>query len=189
MRRAIAVLIAILTNIMPISIAPAAAAVSPLVDLASADAVLRWINAYRSKPDPGGVPAVVKALSRLGAFKDPESSGAYIGFIAGVIGANPAKADDLVGRMFPLPPSDHWVIVRAIAYSGHPDWKALLRRQGGRMPARQVMIDKFLSGGLPTIWHASRYTSPTTWEKMKSYTIDRIGTPPVKEAVVEPTPE
>src|SRR4051812_8232009 len=76
MRRAIAVLIAILTNIMPISIAPAPAAVSPLVDLASADAVLRWINAYRSKPDPGGVPAVVKALSRLGAFKDPESSGA-----------------------------------------------------------------------------------------------------------------
>ena len=54
----------------------------------------------------------------MGAFKDPESAGAYVGFIAGVIGANPERAEELIGKMFPLPEENHWVIVRAIAYSG-----------------------------------------------------------------------
>src|SRR5215213_2421123 len=118
MRWAVTVLIAILFNIAPISLAPTTAMPSPLIDLASPDAVLRWINAYRSKPDPAGVPAVVKALSRLGAFKDPESSGAYVGFMAGVIAANPGRAEELITKMFPLPDADQWALVRAIVYSG-----------------------------------------------------------------------
>src|SRR3954469_12803123 len=187
MRRAIAVLIAILTNIMPISIAPAAAAVSPLVDLASADAVLRWINAYRSKPDPGGVPAVVKALSRLGAFKDPESSGAYVGFMAGVIAANPGRAEELIGKMFPLPEADQWAVVRAIAYSGHPEWKGLLRKFAERMPSRQVMIDKYLAGKLPTLYQVSFEDKTSTWDTLRSYV--PFTDKPAKEVALEPGPE
>jgi hypothetical protein len=153
MRRAVTVLIAILFNIAPISIAPAAPA--PFTDLASPEAVLRWINTYRTKPDPGGVPAVVKALSRLAAFKDPESSGAYVGFMAGVIAANRDSAEELIAKMFPLPEADQWAVVRAIAYSGHPQWQALLRKFAERMPSRKVMIDKYLAGKLPTLYQVS----------------------------------
>ena len=42
----------------------------------------------------------------------------YLGFIAGAIGSNPAKAEQLIASFFPVPPEDEWVIVRAIAYSG-----------------------------------------------------------------------
>jgi hypothetical protein len=187
MRRAIVVLIAILTNIMPISIAPAAAAVSPLVDLASADAVLRWINAYRSKPDPAGVPAVVKVLSRLGAFKDPETSGAYVGFMAGVISANPGRAEELIGKMFPLPEADQWAVVRAIAYSGHPEWKGLLRKFAERMPSRQVMIDKYFAGKLPTLYQVSFEDKTSTWDTLRSYV--PFTDKPAKDVALEPAPE
>ena len=57
-----------------------------MLELLTPDSVLRWVNGYRQKPNPSGVPDVVKALSRMGAFKDPEQAGPYIGFIAGVIG-------------------------------------------------------------------------------------------------------
>ncbi len=96
------------------------------------------------KPDPSTVPDVVKALSRMSAFKDPEPAGPYLGFIAGVIGTNPERAEELIGKMFPLPEENHWVIVRAIAYSAHPDWKHLLRVFADRMPTRRVMIYKYL---------------------------------------------
>src|SRR5262249_557011 len=113
MRRAKAVFIALL-----LLTGPAQAAPSRLVDLTSTESVLRWINSYRTKPDPAGVPAAVQALSRFGALRDPEQAGAYVGFIAGVIGTNPDKAEALIAKMLPLPPGDQWIIVRAIAYSG-----------------------------------------------------------------------
>ena len=127
MRRALIVVIInivfVITDLWP------AAATQQLrtIDLMTPESVLRWINGYRQKPDPSSVPDVVKALSRMSAFKDPESAGPYIGFIAGVIGSNPERAEELIGKMFPLPEENHWVIVRAIAYSAHPDWKHLLR--------------------------------------------------------------
>ena len=70
------------------------------------------------------MPVVVHALSTMQAFKDAESSGPYIGFIAGVLGANPARAENLDrSKCCSIDPADHWVLVRAIAYSGLPDWK------------------------------------------------------------------
>ena len=43
------------------------------------------------------------------------------------------------------------VIVRAIAYSGLPDCRNLMRRVALRMPGRRVMIDSYLAGTLPTL--------------------------------------
>ncbi len=83
-------------------VVPAAAAQPPNSQFNSTDAMLRWINAYRHKPDPEALPAVVRALSTLQAFKDAETSGAYIGFIAGVLGANPARAEVLIAEMLPI---------------------------------------------------------------------------------------
>ena len=132
-------------------IAPAAAAHPPNTALTSTEGILKWINAYRDKPDPEGLPIVVHALSQLQAFKDAETSGAYIGFIAGVLGANPDRAEKLITRMLAIDPADHWVLVRAIAYSGLPHWKDLLSTFADRMPMRRAMIDKYLGGELPTL--------------------------------------
>jgi hypothetical protein len=150
---------------------PAAAAQQPmrLLDLMTPESVLRWINGYRLKPDPSGVPEVVKALSKMAAFKDPETSGPYVGFIAGVIGSNPDRAHHLIDKMFPLPDENHWVIVRAIAYSGHPDWKHLLRVFAPRMPTRQVMIRKYLANQIPTLFQVAPKRIPTTGQKVRHY--------------------
>jgi hypothetical protein len=129
---------------------------------------------------------VVKALSRLGAFKDPESSGAYVGFMAGVIAANPNRAEELVAKMFPLPDADQWAVVRAIAYSGHPQWQALLRKFADRMPSRQVMIDKYLAGKLPTLYQVSFDDKTSTWDTLRSYV--SFSKKP-KEVALEPGPE
>ncbi len=149
--RRLAIALFVMLAVAGAPIAPAIAAKPPNAPLNSTDGILKWINAYRDKPDPDGLPVVVRALSQLQAFKDAETSGAYIGFIAGVLGANPDRADKLIGKMLAIDPADHWVLVRAIAYSGLPNWKDLLSTFAERMPMRRAMIDKYLGGELPTL--------------------------------------
>jgi hypothetical protein len=128
------------------------AAISPEIDpRASLGVVQQWIYNYRAKPDYAHVPAAVRVLFHAQTFKEPENAGIYLGFIAGAIGSNPAKAEELVTSFFPVAPEDEWVIVRAIAYSGLPDWRNLLRRIEPKMPGRKVMIDSYLAGTLPTL--------------------------------------
>jgi len=130
---------------------PANASAPPRAALSSTTGILQWINGYRDRPDPDSLPAVVRTLSGLQAFKDAETSGAYVGFIAGVLGANPGRAEKLIAKMLAIDPADHWVLVRAIAYSGLPNWKDLLSTFAERMPMRRAMIDKYLDGTLPTL--------------------------------------
>jgi hypothetical protein len=133
-------------------IQPAEAEKTPDIDpRASLAVVQQWIYNYRAKPDYAHVPAAVRVLFHSQTFKEPESAGIYLGFVAGAIGSNPAKAEQLVASFFPIPPEDEWVIVRAVAYSGLPDWRNVLRRIAPRMPERRVMIDSYLSGKLPTL--------------------------------------
>src|ERR1700688_2383453 len=132
-------------------ITPAPAARPPSALLNSTEGILRWINAYRDRPDPDGLPVVVRALGALQAFKDAETSGAYVGFIAGVLGANPGRAGKLITKMLAIDPADHWVLARAIAYSGLPGGKDLLSTLAHRMPMGPPMIDKYLDGALPTL--------------------------------------
>jgi hypothetical protein len=143
----------------------AAPAVHP-IEFANTDAVLRWINGYRLKPDVAQVPNAIRALSRFDAFRESESSAVYVGFLAGVIGANPRRADEMVERMFDIKPEDHWVIVRAIAYSGMPGWKAMLTRHAARMPTRAHMIEKYQEGKLPTLSDLVFEKSPGAFEKI-----------------------
>ena len=81
-------------------------------------AVIEWIDSYRNKPEPSRLPEAVQALSTSGALREPETAGFYVGFVAGVLGANPKEAERLIDKMLPLPPADQWLVVRAIAYSG-----------------------------------------------------------------------
>jgi hypothetical protein len=169
-------------------VVPAAAERQSVPAFHSTDALLKWINEYRRKPDPDGLPAVVRALSGMQAFKDAETSGAYIGFIAGVLGGNPERAEILVSKMLPIVASDHWVLVRAIAYSGLPDWKEVLATFVDRMPTRRAMIDKYLDGKLPTLDQIAYQTvKPDMLDKLKtSLHLDKERK---KEIALDPSPE
>ncbi len=178
MRSLISIAVAIL-----LLAAPAQAARVQPADFGSAESILRWINNYRNKPDLGNVPGAVRALSEFGAFKDPDGSGVYVGFIAGILGANPAHADDLVEKMAPIQAQDQWAIVRAVAYSGLPDWQALLERHADQMPTRRVMIDKYVTGKLPTLKDIGTPKDPSWFDKMWSFGDDKK---PAKK-LLEPT--
>jgi hypothetical protein len=82
----------------------------------------------------------------------------------------PQKAGELIEKMLPIKAEDHWFIVRAVAYSGMPNWRDVLNRFASRMPTRQLMIEKYASGTLPTLEAISFETSPTPLDKLKGYT-------------------
>jgi hypothetical protein len=154
----------------------------------SNDAILKWIYGYRHRPDPERLPGVVRALSAMQAFKAAESSGPYVGFIAGVLGSNGSRAEDLIAKMLPIDPADHWVLVRAIAYSGLPNWRELLATFVDRMATRRAMIDKYLDGKLPRLDQIDyRTEKPGMLDKIKSTL--HIGKEQKKAVALEPTPE
>ena len=171
-------------------VAPASAALPGRFEFSSVEAVSKWISNYRSKPDPSRLPAAVKVLSQLGAFKDQEAAGVHVGFIAGIIGANPAKAEDLVAKMAAaVAPADQWVIVRAIAFSGQAEWKDLMRASAERMPSRKVMIEKYLDGKLQTLDEvALEKKSATLWDKATGLFQSDKGDKPV-EITFDRSPE
>ena len=151
------------------SLAMAHAAPTRVDTLSTPEAILTWMNTYHAKPDPFAMAAAVKTLSHAGSLRDPETAGVYVGFVAGVLGSNPGKARQLLDRMLPLPGEDQWLVVRAVAYSGLPSWKGLLQEYADRLPSRRAMIDKYVSGALPTPFDLAPEKTPTAMEKMKGY--------------------
>src|SRR5689334_5706142 len=143
--------------------APASAARLP-AKLNSLRSSIDWINDYRRTNDVAHAPFAIRALSYYGAFKDPETSGAYVGFIAGLLASNPDKAEQLIGKMLPVREEDQWAIVRGIAYSGLPNWKTLLRQFANRLDKRELMIADYLNGRLPTLGSLLVKPSPSTWD-------------------------
>ena len=169
---------------------PAHAKPPKAVEFYSADGVLRWVNAYRAKPDPNSVPAAIRALSRLGGLQDTERAGVYVGFLAGVIGSNPLAADAIIDQTLTIQREDRWIVVRAIAYSGRPDWQDLLRKFAGRMPERQAMIGKYLAGKSPTLDELVIAPNLSVFERLH----DRLRSVAVwgkreRKTVLEPSPE
>ena len=182
-----AAVIAVALGLAVLPMMPAAAVPPPAPALNSTNAILGWINAYRHRPDPDKLPEVVHTLSSMQAFKDAESSGPYVGFIAGVLGNNPAQAEDLIVKMLAIDPADHWVLVRAIAYSGLPHWRELLATFVDRMAMRRAMIDKYLDGKLPTLEQIDyRTEKPSMLDKIKSSLHFGKEHKPI---ALEPTPE
>jgi len=169
-------------------LSPAKAVPPPAAAFTSNDAILKSINGYRHRPDPERLTSVVRALSAMQAFKAAESSGAYIGFIAGVLGSNASHADDLIAKMLPIDPADHWVLVRAIAYSGLPNWRELLATFVDRMATRRAMIDKYLDCKLPRLEQIDYLTDrPGMLDKLKSTL--HFGKEQKKPVALDPTPE
>ncbi|MGI9382619.1 MAG: hypothetical protein ACR2PO_05655, partial [Methyloligellaceae bacterium] len=139
----------------PVSEAPAPQAATPPTaqhpDFASAERLLDWVSNYRDRPELWKVPAAVHAMHDHGLFQDEEQRWFCAGFIAGVLGTNPNDGPKLVPEMFPMPAKEQEVIIRAIAYSGRPDWRDLLEKHAAKMPLRQPLIDDFLNGRRPTL--------------------------------------
>jgi hypothetical protein len=118
---------------------------------ATAEMVLGWINQYRLRPEPHRVAEAIRAAGRANAYKDPESAGVYVGFLAGVLNANPTRAEAIIEKILPLPPDQQWIVVRAIAWSGLPRWKGILDGFKMHMPSRSTMISMYLNDKLATL--------------------------------------
>ncbi len=116
------------------------------------EAVLKWINGYRANPEPRKLPAAVRAMGEHGLLRDLDQAGLQVGFIAGVLATNPETAPRLIAEMFPMPPEDQVILIKAIAFSGLPNWKELLSAFSERMPARKVLIEKYVYGDGKTLF-------------------------------------
>jgi len=125
-----------------------------------AEEVLRFINDYRDNKQPERVPDAMAAMVRLNLLRDPEQAGIYVGVLAGVIADNQTQSDQLISDMFPLPPREQVVLIKAIAFSGLPEWKDLLGKFAERMPARKVLLKKYLYGGGKTLAEQSPSDGP-----------------------------
>jgi hypothetical protein len=180
MRSAMAVMLALLLVSAP---AAFAAPSKKKVEFASSEHILRWINGYRMKPEPGRLPAAVKAMSELGVFREMDTAGIYVGFMAGVLHTNPTRAEELVTKMFPMPPEDQVAIVRAIAYSDLPDWKDLMLKFIERMPARKTLIDRFVYGKQPTLRQMALDAGTTPLDTLWGYYFATGSTDPVLRIV------
>ncbi len=123
----------------------------PHHDFGSAEHLLDWVSNYRDRPELWKVPAAVHAMRDHSLFTDEEQRWFCIGFVAGVLGTNPNDGPKLIPKMFPMPPKEQEVIIRAIAYSGRPDWRDLLEKNAAKMPLRRPLIDDFLNGRRPTL--------------------------------------
>ena len=93
---------------------------------ASLEVVQKWIYNYRLKPDPVHVPAAVRILIHFDAFED-KSSGIYLGFMAGALGADAAGPKTWLPGSCQCRAEDQWVLVRAIAFSGCPSGRRCWR--------------------------------------------------------------
>ena len=180
MRSTMAVMLALLLVSAP---AAFAAPSKKKVEFASSEHILRWINGYRMKPEPGRLPVAVKAMSELGVFREMDTAGIYVGFMAGVLHTNPTRAEELVTKMFPMPPEDQVAIVRAIAYSDLPDWKDLMLKFIERMPARKTLIDRFVYGKQPTLRQMALDAGTTPLDTLWGYYFATGSTDPVLRIV------
>jgi hypothetical protein len=173
-----------------LAFAPADAAPLRAVDTASTAALLNWINSYRARPAPKDVPAVMLRLSQLGAFDHPERAGVYVGFLAGVLAANPDRTEWLVTRTLKMDKQDRWVVVRAIAYSGLPLWKPMLRAIEPETPRYGVLSEKYLDGKMARLAQFAVPPSPGVFARMrKRLHLDAVFGKPAQELILKPSLE
>jgi hypothetical protein len=123
--------------------------------------LVEWVYNYSKKPAPWRVPAAVRAMRELGLFTDEEKGAFCTGFIAGVLGSNPKDGPNLIAKMLPMPDKDQAVLIRAIAFSGRPDWRDLLTKYKARMPLREPLIDSYLSGKAKPLLEVDLSEGPT----------------------------
>ena len=158
-------------------------------EFSNTDSVLRFVNEFRMRPELDRVPSAYRTLSRYGVLKDTDSGAVYLGFLAGVIGAHPEKAEGIMRELLlTLPPEDKWVAIRALAYSDLPNWKEIMRKYAMYTPGRLVMIEKYISGQTPTLERLALDPAERPWvDKVKIYFTGKPRDDGEKK--LEPTPD
>jgi hypothetical protein len=124
-------------------------------NFSSAERLFDWVYGYSKKPKPWQVPGAVRAMRELGLFGDEEKAGFCTGFIAGVLGENPKDGPRILAQMFPMPDKEQAILIRAIAFSGRPDWRELMEKFRHKMELRQPLIDSYLSGKAKPLMEAN----------------------------------
>ena len=133
----------------------------PAAAFSTPQRLVDWVYNYHAHPTPWRVPAAVRAMRELGLFTDEEKGAFCTGFIAGVLGANQKDGPALVAKMLPMPDKDQAVLIRAIAFSGRPDWRELLTKFKNHMPLREPLIDSYLSGKAKTLMQVDLSDGPS----------------------------
>ena len=146
--------------------------------------LMAWLDDYRAAPSPSQMPRAAASMKALGLLRDPENSSFFVGFIAGVFGDNPHQARSLIAMLFPMPPKEQAVIIRAIAYSGLPDWRAILREFAPRMPHRKALIGAFLSGEEKTLMAVPLDSGPSTIYTLWGFYVATGYYPPVARVIL-----
>jgi hypothetical protein len=145
---------------------------------------------YADKPEPARVPYAYIALSRNGSLRDPEQAGVYVGFLAGALRSAGPHADRLLVQLTALPHEDQWVVVRALAFSGLPDWPDLMRRLEPHFPGRADMARAYLDGSLPTLDQIHREDEQRSrWQDFKDWLLFRRHHPAQHHVSFENAPE
>lgn len=172
------------------AVAPAEAAPRRAPDFTSTAAVLSWVSDYRDHPAPKDVPAAMRALSRLGGLDHPETGGVYVGFLAGVLAANPDRTEWLIAQCLRMRAQDRWIVVRAVAYSGLPQWKPMLRSVEPHAERYDVLSEKYRDGKMATLAQFEVPPAPTGFERMRKHLhLDAVFGAPERRLVLEPSPE
>lgn len=153
-------------------------------EFSSPERLVAWVDDYRAAPEPARMPEAVHAMKRQGLLRDTEKSAFFTGFIAGVLADNPHQARSLAAMLFPMPPKEQGVIIRAIAYSGLPDWEDMLQDLAPRMPHRRLLIDKFLSGEEKTLMNTPLDAGPETIYTLWGYYVATGYHPPVARIIL-----
>jgi hypothetical protein len=134
--------------------------VDPAAAFSTPQRLVEWVYNYHAHPTPWRVPAAVRAMRELGLFTDEEKGAFCTGFIAGVLGTNQKDGPALIAKMLPMPDKDQAVLIRAIAFSGRPDWRELLTKFKNHMPLREPLIDSYLSGKAKTLMQVDLSDGP-----------------------------
>lgn len=127
--------------------------------LSTEEALGKWVTYFYSHPEPHRVPEALAAASKLDAFRGGKAVPPFFGFVAGVLGKEPALAAVLIEQFGDLPESAQPVVILGIWYSGHPDTRALLASIARAKPVHASMLEA-LKGTAPRLVDISLEEGP-----------------------------
>ena len=85
---------------------------------------------------------------------------------------------------------DRWVVVRAIAYSGLPRWRPMLRAIEQEAPRYGMLSEKYLDGKMATLAEFEVPPSPSAFERVRKHLhLDAVFGAPPHRPMLEPSPE
>jgi hypothetical protein len=125
-------------------------------------------NYYRA-PMPERVHEVVQAAVVQGLAETRPKRLALIAFMAGLIAENTLYVERLASVFGKLPGDQPERVVRAILYSGRPDWADQITRLKGFWPQHVAMIDRIAARGARPVFALKRDGQPEVLEMNWAY--------------------